>query len=1284
MKYSNDDIKRSATVTLALGRALRDMTLHLPRGRGVRRIIFLSMALTTGSLLFSAPGPASGGDSRPPATYRLGQGERNAPILEPNKPVERELAGGQAHLYRLELGADQFAQVVVDQRGIDVEIVLKLPGGAQIVADSPNASYGPDPILWIAPTAGVYLLEVRAPGKYPIGRYEIKLAAPRPASQTERILTEAFRFYNQSARLMAARKYTEAITAGERAMEMQEQALGADHPDLALTLYNLASLYLKRAMLNRQPADYARAEPLFNRAVTIWEKEVGAETHALLNPLNQWAEVYKQTGKYPPAEALYLRVINLREKLLGPEHPDTAAARFNLGNLYFGMRELTKAEAQLETALKIFEATLGRKNIDRTLNCRFLLAAVYSAHDKYSEAERCYQDSLDIITEFRGPDHVDVADALNNFAGLYHKKGDYAQTERLHRRALRVRESKLPANHPDIAVSLHNLAGALADAGDYAQAEPMFERALEIKVKAYGPDHHEVATTLHDLGVFYSRKGDYAKAEQFHRRSLDIRKQTLPPDHPSIAMSLDDLGVIYARHGAYAQAEQCFKEALQIRRKLESDHPFIAVILDHLAQLRLDQGDYASADSLFKQAVDILERRLGADHPDIAVLLNNFAALHRKKGDYAQAEALYRRALEIRERRLGPDHLSIANSLYQLAMLNQAKGDLAQAVNLLTRCNNLREEHLRRTLGAGSERQKLAYLNVFERETNDTISLHAQDAPRNPAALNLAFTTLLRRKGRGLDAVADTLARLRLHATEQERAALDQLANARAQLAARTLRRAGAGNLGAYRSDIERLSAEIDKLEASLSAGVPEFQAPVTLAAVQAAIPSGAALVEFARYRPRAPLSSDSHPPRYAAYALMSRGEPRWVDLGAAGPIDNAVKLWREALGDSDRPDRQDARRLARDVDERVMRPVRALLGHARHVLLSPDGELNLIPFAALVDEQRQYLIKRYTFTYLTSGRDLLRLQSRAPSRGAPLIVAVPEFGATDAAGTLSTQPPARTLAAYTPPRDSERLDFPSLPPAMMDQARRIKNILPEATDLTGARATETALKQARGPSVLHIITHAFFLPNLKIAPANTSGVESLNADSATPAEPRSTEVETSLENRWLRSGLALTGANLRRSGDDDGLLTALEATGLDLWGTKLVVLSACETGLGKVENGEGVYGLRRALVLAGAESQVVTLWKISAEEMTGRLMTHYYQALQRGAGRGAALRQAQLKMIDNPAYRRPYFWAAFIHIGEWANLAGRRPASGGARQGRTARDDHRGHRARQSQTTER
>jgi CHAT domain-containing protein len=218
--------------------------------------------------------------------------------------------------------------------------------------------------------------------------------------------------------------------------------------------------------------------------------------------------------------------------------------------------------------------------------------------------------------------------------------------------------------------------------------------------------------------------------------------------------------------------------------------------------------------------------------------------------------------------------------------------------------------------------------------------------------------------------------------------------------------------------------------------------------------------------------------------------------------------------------------------------------------------------------------------------------------------------------------------------------------PNTAEEARVLKTLLKlgDQNVLTQARATEAKVKQLHGPAILHFATHGFFLNDKEMADFALEGVR-LRSDR--PLAPLS-------ENPLLRSGLALAGANQRHSGkNDDGILTALEAAQLDLRGTELVVLSACDTGTGEIQSGEGVYGLRRAFVLAGAQTQIASLWKVS-DDATKDLVVNYYERLLKGEGRSASLREVQKVMSDSSSLWHPYYWAAFVPIGNWTSMPAR------------------------------
>jgi CHAT domain-containing protein/tetratricopeptide (TPR) repeat protein len=897
-------------------------------------------------------------------------------------------------------------------------------------------------------------------------------------------------------------------------------------------------------------------------------------------------------------------------------------------------------------------------NEARRLNTAFL--RLYRA-GRYDEALPLGERALDIRKRVLGPENPDVASSLNNLANLYRRRGDYTKAEPLYRHALTIREKLFGPDHPDVATVLNALAILHISKGDYEKAERLLQRALIISEKSFGPDHPDVGIPLNNLAILYKERGDYTKAEPLYQRSLNLKEKALGPEHPDLATTLNNLANLYLTKREYTKAEPIYQRSLSITEKaLGREHPYVARALNNLANLYKNRGDYAKAEQLYQRSLNIKEKALGLEHHDLATTFYNLANLYKQRGDYAKAEPLYQRSLSITEKALGPEHPAVALCLKRLAMLYATNGDIARANAFQSRATAIEERNFARTLAIGSERQKLAYLDIFSKWTDFTLWLHSQAAPNDPQALNLAFTTLLRRKGRGLDAMTDTIATLRRHAKPEDLVLFDRLTDARSQLAELILKEPDAAEPDTYRTLVKPLEDEVDSLEAELSSRSAKFREqtqPVTLATIQAALPSGSALVEFAVHSPLDPQTEKSKPPRYLAYLLAPQGQPKWVDLGEADPIDRAVNAWRKALRN---PNRIDIKRLARVVDEKVMRPVRSLLSQLpgdTRLLIAPDGSLNLIPFAALVDERNSYLVERYSISYLTSGRDLLRFQTSNPSKSAPLVLADPRFGTGEIiAGTPPDQNPANSPAGDLPSNEAparnylREIFFQPLP-GTRREALAIKAVLPEASLLLREDATEAALKQARAPRILHIATHGFFLEDQEALPPET---RSLSIDNPLRiSDPRVMKWAAKIENPLLRSGLALAGVN-QHQGGDDGLLTALETASLDLWGTKLVVLSACDTGVGKVENGEGVYGLRRALVLAGSESQVISLWPVSDRDTRG-LMAGYYKRLMKGEGRGEALRQIQLEMLKNAKLRHPYYWASFIQAGEWANLDGKR-----------------------------
>jgi CHAT domain-containing protein/lipopolysaccharide biosynthesis regulator YciM len=1190
-------------------------------------------------------------------------------------------------------------QITIDLTSseFDSYLILLDPEGKKIAENDDGGSGNNSRIIVTLPTNGTYRIIANAHKAGETGNYTLSW---REATSDDLALAEAGKLMQQAIQLKDQGQYTAAIPLVERALAIREKVLGKEHPDVAASLNNLAGLY-------KDIGNYSQAEPLYQRSLAIWEKVLGKEHPLVATSLNNLATLYHAQENYNQAEPLYLRSLAIREKVLGKEHPDVAASLNNLANLYQDMGNYSQAEPLYQRALAINKKVLGKEHPDVAASLSNL-ASLYQEMGNYSQAEPLYQHSLAIGEKVLGKEHPDVATRLNNLAGLYkdmgnysqaefllqrsltiwekalgkehhnvavslnnlaalyQETGNYSQAEPLHQRSLAIREKVLGKEHPDVASSLNNLAELYREQGNYSQAEPLYQRSLAIQEKVLGKEHPDVAQSLNNLAALYQTMGNYSQAEPVYQRSLAIREKLLGKEHPLVATSLSNLASLYQAIGNYSQAEPVYQRSLAIREKvLGIEHPDVAQSLNNLANLYSEMGNYSQAEPIYQRSLVIREKVLGKEHPLVASSLNNLAELYRAQGNYSQTEPLYQRSLAIQEKMLGKEHPLIAITLRNLAFLYQAQGDIARTLEFLNRSTNIEERNLALTLTIGSEAQKSDYIATLSGTTNATVSLHIQGTLNNSQAVRLAFTTVLQRKGRVLDALTDSLQTLRQNLKPEDQKLLDELAANRSQMAALIFNKPENLPLEQYRKQVAILKTTADQLEADLSRRSAQFRTqsqPVTIEAVQQLIPANAALVELVLYYPFNLKTTKPDEkwgtPRYAAYVLHHSGDLKWIDLGEAEPINQAVTDFRSALQSPS----SDIQPVARALDEKLMQPIRKLLGDTRSILLSPDSQLNLIPFAALVDENNNYLIKNYSISYLTSGRDLLKLQTDAPSRQAPVLLANPDYanpGNPQTVQIASTK--ASTAGATTRGSDARRsVDFAQLTFTPLEgtklEADTIAPLLPNVTVLTQSQATENALKQLQAPSILHIATHGFFLQDVECIPASDTRGGAFSTPATIVPEyvgdrkqvcrptPRNTE------NPLLRSGLALAGFNPRSSGAEDGVLTALEAAGLNLYGTRLVVLSACETGLGDVNNGEGVYGLRRAFVTAGAESQLMSLWKVD-DYGTSELMSLYYQRLRKGEGRSEALRQVQLEMMQAPAYQHPYYWASFIFSGDWSSV---------------------------------
>jgi CHAT domain-containing protein/tetratricopeptide (TPR) repeat protein len=1035
-------------------------------------------------------------------------------------------------------------------------------------------------------------------------------------------------------------QYDLAVTLCQQGLEVAEKEGRPRYPDLGMYWLQLAKIY-------EASGDYERAEASYKSAIQAAEQSRGPSHPDTASEINILAGMYDRKADYDKSEPMYLRTLKIFEQSSGSEQ-NLAYTLGQLGWLHLQKGEYDKAEPFFQRAVEISQKALGSASPIYAIHLNGLAFLCYRIKD-YSRAESLYLRSLAITDKVAGRDQVDSVTALMGLGDVFSARGEYEPAESFHRRALAIREKALGPKHLDVTFPLDSLALLFVAQREYGKAEPLFRRALEIRQDRFGSANIQVVPSLNNLANVYRSIGDYPKAKQLYERALSINEKALGPKHRYVSFSLNSLGSVLLDTGEYETAEKLLKQSLSIAESVGGkENSDISFTLTLLALVYRGTGDFDKAESLNKRALIIDEKAYGSDDTSVATDLHNLALIYTAQQKFAMAEPLFLRALKIEEKAKGANHPELAGTLLSIAYFYGAKGDIPQAVSTLTRGTEISEGTINNILtnSTGTDEQKRAYMAMDEIgfETKGTVALHMQFAPNDSQAARLALTTILRRKGRVLDAVSDSIQILRRHLGPEDSNLLLELASARSRVAVLSLNGQGNTSRDAYQANLSAVQSEADRIESRITSRSAEFRAaikPVTIEQVQTAIPSDAVLIEIVSYQPFNPRYRTNKEmwgaSKYAAYALTHEGVLSCVDLGEARSIDTDVNGLRAALQD---PTRTDVKVNARRLYDKLMRPLVGLIGGAHRLLLSTDGELSLIPFGALVDEKGHYLVENFSLTYLTSGRDLLRMQVTASSRQGPLVIGDPQYDAV-----LSKSP---SQGSNTGNRSLglglSTSSFRPLP-GTGEEARALNTVLKDATLLTGSRATKTALKQVIGPSIVHIATHGFFLADQIQQP----GLGRLSRQLV--KESGSGQQGPTISNPLLRSGLALAGANNWQSAvDDNGILTALETSGLDLWGTKLVVLSACETGVGEVRVGDGVYGLRRALVIAGAESQVMSLWSVS-DTATRDLMIDYYTRLQKGDGRGEALRDAQLSMLKSADRSHPYYWASFIQIGDWRKL---------------------------------
>lgn len=889
-----------------------------------------------------------------------------------------------------------------------------------------------------------------------------------------------------------------------------------------------------------------------------------------------------------------------------------------------------------------------------------------------------------------GPKSPSYYRCLSNLISLYRMQGKLLQAEPLMREAHDIIREMRGEKHPAYATSLYNLAGIYRDLGSYGQAEPLYKQSLLLRKEAAGKSSLETATVLNDLAGLYSFTGSYGPAEMNFRQAIEIRKEKSGDKKTGLATSLNDLATLYEKMGNYEQAEKLYLQAGDLF-KSENQIDY-AKVLNNLANLYQTIGFYNKASDLFSQSLSILKSDVGEKSLPYVTTLSNLGKMNSKTGRYQEAETYYQQALDLKKEFLGEKTLSYANTLFQMGILKNNKGEFTQAIEIYQKVLQSQKELLGEKhpdyaqtlrmlakslfLSGNKKQAELYFLQVNQNATyqienyfpffterekeefyNNKIKFNFEEfnsfalarSNENPEMLGEMYNNQLLTKALLLNASNKWKQRIKNSGDMKLIREFDDWQTQKAYITKLYHDKEKAPDVKL----LDSLENRVNTLERGLSQRSENFakikEKKLTWQQVQAKLLPNEAAVEVIRFRKFGQDkivtdSSSTAKNKYKNYGLTdtvyyaalvvtkaTRRNPTLV------LFENGAEL--EAKFYNNYRNSVKTKKTDELSYNKFWAPIAKKLTGITKVYFSPDGVFNQVSLNTLLNPQtKKFVIDELEVQMVTNSKDLLVIHPKDEMNYLALLFGAPNFGLDESQREKAVEKErsaSRVQSYYTLSVERGSYSLVDLPGTKVE-IESISQLLSEKgytlQVYLGDEALEENLKENYKPRLLHIATHGFFDPDLN-----------------------QNEEDKFLRNPLLRSGLLLAGSGYTlnniskpKEGEkenlDDGILTAYEAMNLNLDNTDMVLLSACETGLGELKNGEGVYGLQRAFKVAGARTIVMSLWSVN-DQTTQELMFSFYKNWLNTNDKHRAFKAAQLEIKKK--YKEPYFWGAFVMVGD-------------------------------------
>ncbi|MBI5326553.1 MAG: CHAT domain-containing protein [Ignavibacteriae bacterium] len=1011
------------------------------------------------------------------------------------------------------------------------------------------------------------------------------------SAQSWKELIDSTNYYQEN------RNFETALSWGQKALYQAKKEFGEIDTNYASTLGTIADLFYNSGKLD-STIKYQEKNLKLSRIL------FKGDNPNLATAINDMAFFYEAIGNYIYTEQFYKEALDMCRRLFKEDHSDLATSINNMA--YF-----------------------------------------YDGRGRYDEAESLYKEALDMCRRLYKGDHKELATSINNMAYFYDGMGRYDEAEPLYKEALDMCRHLFIEDNNDLATSINNMAYFYDSRGRYVEAEPLYKEALDMCRRLFKEDHPDLVTSINNIAYFYDCRGRYVEAELLYKEALDMCRRLYKGDHPDLALSIDNMAYFYKVIGSYAEAEPLCKEAFEMYRRLyKGDHPDLAISIKNLAKLYECIGQYKEAEPLYKEALEMNRRLFNGDNQSLALSIINIANFYCGRGLYEKAEPFYKEALEMHKRLFKKGHSFLAISQINFAYFYIGQFKYSEAEPLFIEGLQMYSNILFSYFPSLSEKEKGQFWSTMKDKFESFNSFLINREKDNPSIIQNAYNNLLMTKGLLISSTQkvknnilnngdkDLIRKFEEWQFERGKIAkyytLTQI-----QLKEKNI------NLDSAIASANDKEKELSKLAEGFSDAYHNKQ--VIWEEVQNSLKQDEAAIEFVRFN-YFDKSRFTDRVYYAALILKKNSNnPELVLLKNGNDLETKyIKNYKRSI----------LNKLEdKDSYAQFWEPIAKKLNGIKRVYVSPDGVYNQINITTLMNPKTEhFLTDDLDIRVVSSTRDLVE------GRGNPLnppeskgeniveLFGDPLFNLDSTKHLVLANSIAEnrtrefyylsnTLDSTTRggimPLPSTRTEIEQIANEFVKKGWKVNTHL-------GEKALEEVVKRVDNPKVLHIATHGKFLKNLDVK--NDERMLGMETKRVT-------------ENPLLRSFLLLSGAEntlndqkLDNQNADDGLLTAYEAMNLNLDNTDLVVLSACETGLGEIKNGEGVYGLQRAFRQAGAKSIIMSLWSVPDKE-TQELMTNFYSIWLNGKDKRTAFNEARNEMRDK--YHFPYYWGGFVIIGE-------------------------------------